>query len=72
MPTTVFLIGILSIFLLLWVDRISGNLRNDAAIVDAIMDVQIHAATAHLWLEQVIGGDTEADAGRSLPIWIRR
>ncbi|CAG1016387.1 sensor histidine kinase [Geobacter sp.] len=62
MPTTVFLIGIFSIILLLWVDRISEKLRTDSDIVDAIMDVQIHTATAHLWLEHAVGGDTEADA----------
>ncbi|KAF0219146.1 MAG: PAS/PAC sensor signal transduction histidine [Geobacteraceae bacterium] len=61
MPATVFLIGLLSIILLLWVNRISERLRIDSAIVDAIMDVQIHTATAHLWLEQAIGGDTEVD-----------
>ena len=59
MPTTVFLIGMLSIMLLLWVERISEKLHFDEVLVDAVMDVQIHAATAHLWLEQAIGGDPE-------------
>jgi len=61
MSITVCLIGMLSIFLLMWADRISERLRIDADIVDAVMDVQIHAANAHLWLEQAIGGDTDVD-----------
>ena len=59
MPTTVFLIGLLSIILLLWADRINGRLRSDSRIVDAIMDVQIHTATGHLWLEESVNRDTD-------------
>lgn len=57
LPTTVFLIGMLSIFLLLWVERINERMRDDADIVDAIMDVQIHTAIYHLWLEEALAGN---------------
>jgi signal transduction histidine kinase len=61
MPSAVFLVGILSTVLLVWVYRINQGLRNDSSLVDAIMDVQIHTATAHLWLEEAVSGDTTAD-----------
>ena len=57
MPTIVFLLGILSVILLLLVDRINARQRIDFDIVDAIMDAQISTATAHLWLEHVLSGD---------------
>jgi len=56
MPITVFLIGLLSIVLILWVDRISEKLRIDEALIDAIMDVQINTALYHLRLEEVLDG----------------
>ena len=59
MPTTVFLIGLLSIILLMWADRVNGRLRVDSVIVDAIMDVQIHTATGHLWLEEAVARDID-------------
>jgi len=58
MSTIVFVIGLLSIVLLLWADRINGRLHRDSGIVDAIMDVQIHTATGHLWLEESVSRDT--------------
>ena len=56
MPAVTFLIGLFSLFLFMWVMRINEKLRMDGAIVDAIMDVQIHTATYHLRLEEVISG----------------
>ena len=69
LPITVLLIGMLSIVLLLWVERINERLSNDSAIVDAVMDVQIHTALYHLWLEEAIAGHvpvTVQDAMASL------
>lgn len=69
LPTSVFLIGMISIILLLWVERINEKMSNDADIVDAIMDVQIHTATYHLWLEEALSGNvpvTVKDAMASL------
>jgi len=62
LPTTLLLVGILSIVLLLWVERISERLSNDADIVDAIMDVQINTALYHLWLEEAIAGNVPVTA----------
>jgi len=62
MSITVCLIGMLSIILILWADRISERLRFDADIVDAFMDVQIHTAKAHIWMEEIIAGDNGVDA----------
>lgn len=63
MPTTVFLIGMLSISLLLWVGRLSERQHNDSAIVDALMDVQIHTAEGNLWLEEALAGTGNGSAG---------
>lgn len=60
-PMAVFFIGISSIVLLLWVNRINESARMDALIVDAIMDVQIKVSTSHLWLEEAVSGDDTAD-----------
>jgi signal transduction histidine kinase len=62
MPATVLLIGTLSIALLIWVDRMGVRLNNDHVTVGAVMDMQIHTATGHLWLEEVIHGNPQADA----------
>jgi signal transduction histidine kinase len=56
MPVTVFVIGLLSIGLLLWVERINERLLVDELLVDAIMDTQIRTATYHLRLEEVLAG----------------
>jgi signal transduction histidine kinase len=61
MPTTVFLIGVFSIILLLWADHVRVKQHLDDDLVDIIMDVQIHTATYHLRLEEVISGIPSAD-----------
>ena len=61
MPITVFLIGIFSIVLLAWVNRINDQQRADFLFADALMDMQIHTATFHLWLEEIIAGDVNED-----------
>ncbi len=48
LPTTVLLMGALSVALLLWAYRVNGKERNSSDIVDAIGGIQIHAATGHL------------------------
>ena len=62
LPITVFLIGLLSIVLLLWVERVNERLSNDADIVDAIMDIQIHTALYHLRLEEGLSGVASINA----------
>jgi signal transduction histidine kinase len=61
MPTAVLLLGMLSAALLVWTDRINEKERINYLWLDAIMDVQIHTATFHLWFEQVLAGDTAVD-----------
>lgn len=68
MPTLVFLFGMLSIFLLLWVARISVRLQNDEVLVDAVMDVQIRAATYHLRLEETLSGVASTDAEETVVV----
>jgi signal transduction histidine kinase len=60
-PAAVLLIGISSIPLFLWVNRIAEKQRMDALVVAALMDVQIKAATGHLWVEEAVSGDDTAD-----------
>ena len=61
MPISVFFIGVLSIILLLWVERISNKLHVDEVLIDAVMDVQIHTAKAHLRIEEIVSGKPEVD-----------
>jgi signal transduction histidine kinase len=67
MPAAVFLIGTLAIILLLWVDRINKHLINEADLVDALMDVQIHTATYHLWLEEALTGNVPVTMKDAMP-----
>ena len=57
MPIAVIALGLLSIVLLIWIDRISQRLRMDFEICDAIMDQQISIGLSHIWLEEGIAGD---------------
>lgn len=66
MPATVFIFGILSILLLLWVERVSERLLIDEVLVDAIMDAQIRTATYHLRLEEALSGVVSSDEKNAL------
>jgi signal transduction histidine kinase len=66
MSATVFLIGILSITLLVVGEFISNRQRIDFVRNDALMDAQLLASTAHLWLEEAISGDPDADGKKAL------
>ncbi len=66
MPAVVAALGILSIILLLWVDRISERLRNGDVIEDALMDMQIHTATYHLRLEEALTGNVPVTVKEAL------
>ena len=61
MSISVLLIGIFSISLLLWVNRINDRQQMDSLIVAAFMDAQINVATGHLWLEEALSGDSTAN-----------
>lgn len=66
MPAAVFLIGISSVVLLVWVNRISERLNQDAILENAIMDIQIHTATFHLWLEETLAGNVPVTANDAI------
>lgn len=61
MSAMIFLIGTSSILLLLWIDRLGERQRANFLLVDALMDVQIHTATSHHWLEEYIEGERNVD-----------
>lgn len=62
MPLTVFVIGALSIALLLWGYRIHERQLDDFEVVDALKDMRSHTATFHLWLEEELAGDANIDS----------
>ena len=57
MPLTIFIMGVLSLAVLSWSVILRANQRKDFALADAIMDMQIHTATYHLWFEEALYGD---------------
>jgi two-component system, NtrC family, sensor kinase len=57
MPLTISIMGVLSLAVLSWSLILHANQRKDFALVDAIMDMQIHTATYHLWFEEALYGD---------------
>src|SRR5262245_9769555 len=54
MPPTVLALGLLSIAMLMWVDRMNQRQRTEFALVDELMDVRIEAAMSHLWLDEAL------------------
>ncbi|HTR44087.1 MAG TPA: hypothetical protein VMH06_00145, partial [Thermodesulfovibrionales bacterium] len=56
MPITVIMIGMLSIILLLSVNRLRERQRINSTLTEATMRIQINAATFHLWIEESFGG----------------
>jgi PAS domain S-box-containing protein len=64
MPIAVFVLGMLSITMLLLNNRIGARQRANADLCDALMDIQKKTATSHLWLEEGITGDTTVDLQR--------
>jgi PAS domain S-box-containing protein len=57
LPAAVFLLGVLSIGLLVWTDRINEIQRRNYIVVGALMDLQLHASAFHLGLEEFLGGN---------------
>ncbi len=60
-PATVFLLGVISIALLIWNNRISERQRQNFAVADAIMDFRIEITQAHLWIDEAITGAKGVD-----------
>lgn len=57
LPTAVLALGLLSIAMLIGSNRISERQLSGFILADAVMDIQTHAANAHLWLEEALSGD---------------
>ncbi len=55
-PATVFLLGVISIALLLLNNGISERQRQNFSVADAIMDFRIEITQAHLWIDEAITG----------------
>ena len=66
MPAIVFLVGILSIALLIGGGLISEKQFEDFILADAIMDVQINVATYHLRTEEALMGNRPAAADEAM------
>lgn len=64
LPVGFFLIGIVAVALLLVANRINEQRLGEAEIIDAIMDVQLMVTTAHLEIEEVLGGDASLEMER--------
>jgi signal transduction histidine kinase len=52
MPATVLVLGVMSIAMLVWIDRISQRQRVHFAVKDVLTDLQIKVATSHLWFDE--------------------
>src|SRR5512146_3509908 len=52
---TVLVLGTVSMLMLIWTTRLLQKQRAEFAMANAIMDLQIRVAEAHLWLEEMIG-----------------
>lgn len=65
-PTLVFLLSMLSLIVLLWIFAIQETQRVNYDISDAVMDIQLRAASAHLGLEEAAAGDAVADPEKAL------
>jgi C4-dicarboxylate-specific signal transduction histidine kinase len=60
-PIAVFLLGVLSIAMLMWMKEINKGQRENSGLADVIMDIQIKTALAHLWLEESLSEDVTKD-----------
>ncbi len=69
MPITVFFLGLLSIMMLLWINRISERERFNFDLCDALMDIQIKTISFHLRFEELIRRDTVVDFRMAGEVW---
>ena len=55
MPLAIFFLGILSAILVLWTGLVNDERQRSYFLMNgAILGMQIHATTAHLWLEEIL------------------
>lgn len=64
--TTVLLFGLISVFVLLFIQHIYRQQRAEAVVANLLMDIQIMVPNIHLQLEKGISGDTSFDINATL------
>jgi signal transduction histidine kinase len=65
LPGAVFLLGVISLFMLAGMKAIKERQHASYALTNALMDFQIHAATAHLWLEEFTTDKEQANLDKA-------
>lgn len=58
-PASVLALGVLSLAMLVWTNRVNERQHMQYAFVNALEDLRIRVSTAHLWLEEAITYSTE-------------
>ncbi len=66
-PATVFLLGVISVAMLLWYNGITNRQRQNFAVADAIMDFRIEITQSHLWIDEAINGAEDMDIRKIVP-----
>jgi signal transduction histidine kinase len=66
MPAAVFLLGVLSLLMLILTKELHDSQRANFALTNALMDMQINAATSHLWLEEFVTEDAQEDLAKAV------
>ena len=61
MPLAVLLVGMVLIAMLMWAKKINERQSTNFALASTVTDVQLRAASFHLWFEEAISGDTARD-----------
>jgi len=65
MPAALGVLGVLSLAMLAWADRISERQRSHFGFFNTLMALRIKAATSHLWLEEASVDQGEAEVERA-------
>jgi signal transduction histidine kinase len=66
MPVAVFLLGVLSIAVLIWTRAIDERQRANFAFIGLVKDLRTKTAAAHVWLEEAIAEEGDAEHNREL------
>lgn len=62
-PLAIFLLGLLSTALLVWIKTLGETQRACASFSHSIREIQLDVALAHLWLEERLAGEQDIDPG---------
>jgi signal transduction histidine kinase len=66
MPLALLVLGMISIAMLIWTNRLIARQRMNFALVHALQDMRIQTATFHLWLETALSGELHEDIKKTL------